>query len=64
MNEPPKVGEWRRFAWDAYVSRWFVVAIAAAYGGRPVVVLRRENSPFYVDQAEVTVDLWYTGATT
>ena len=58
----PAIGDARRFAWDAYRDKWVVVGIAPAYGGRPVVVLRRNNSPFYADQAEVTVDLWNTGA--
>lgn len=61
MRDLPSVGEWRRFAWDDYRSRWFVVDITTPYGGRTVVVLRRENSPFYADQAEVTVDMWNTG---
>ena len=61
MSELPSVGEWRRFAWDDYRSRWFVSSIAKEYGGRPVVILRREKSPHYVDQAEVTVEMWDRG---
>lgn len=61
MTSLPRIGEWRRFAWDDYASRWFVAGIAVPYGNQQVVVLQRENRPHYADRAEITLGMWERG---
>ena len=56
----PQPGEWRRFPWDNYESRWFFVKRGDDYGGRATVVLSRENRPFEFDRAEVSLPHWHS----
>lgn len=55
-NRVPEVGEFRRFPWDSYRSRWFVKKVDGH-----VVYLARENRPFFTDQSAITVEMWKTG---
>ena len=57
----PAIGEIRYFPWDDYSRPWYVVEIARPFNNRNMVTLRRDNSPFYVDQAEITEEMWETG---
>lgn len=57
----PAKGEFRRFPWDDYRSRWYVLRVNSTLNCRPIIVLRRENSPHYADQAEITEELWDRG---